>query len=385
MINEQLVSYVRQQVAAGVPQDTIKATLVANGWAMQDIEQVLAAPDAPVAVAPSVPLAPVVYAGFWRRASALFIDGLLLLSIYCGGVLVVLVAHVSFLETPDFFAMSYYCFALCVSVLYNPLLETSAWQGSVGKHLLGLRVTTLDGQKVSFVRALGRNLLKMLSGIFFIGYIMAGLTERKQALHDLLSGCLVVKHSSESPLSQRLLLLVAEVLLISATVAYAYGHMAVWLASNTTASPQWQQLQASVRDVQMLTTQRELELYAASHAGVYPASLSELQADLGQSTPTDTRILSFVYTRGVDTTSYTLCAPFDASAASSTLSHVTVHDGMQCLSSNADSTSSSAPDAPLPSATTTPSSSVVGVPTAAQATSSNHQLQSDVRSSQGSR
>ena len=59
---------------------------------------------------------------------------------------------------------------------------------------LGLKVTDLQGKRISFARATGRHFAKLLSGmILLIGYIMAGLTERKQALHDMIAGTLVVR------------------------------------------------------------------------------------------------------------------------------------------------------------------------------------------------
>jgi uncharacterized RDD family membrane protein YckC len=72
--------------------------------------------------------------------------------------------------------------------------ESSAWQGTIGKKILGLRVTDLNGNRVSFGRASVRFFGKIVSGFtLLIGYIMAGFTEKKQALHDMIAGCLVVK------------------------------------------------------------------------------------------------------------------------------------------------------------------------------------------------
>ncbi len=74
------------------------------------------------------------------------------------------------------------------------LWKAPAWQGTVGKKILGLRVTDLNGNRVSFGRASGRFFGKIVSGFtLMIGYIMAGFTEKKQALHDMIAGCLVVK------------------------------------------------------------------------------------------------------------------------------------------------------------------------------------------------
>jgi uncharacterized RDD family membrane protein YckC len=61
--------------------------------------------------------------------------------------------------------------------------------------VLGLFVTDLQGRRVSFARATGRFFSKIITGLipFFIGYIMAGFTEKRQALHDMIAGCLVLK------------------------------------------------------------------------------------------------------------------------------------------------------------------------------------------------
>lgn len=81
-----------------------------------------------------------------------------------------------------------------IQILYHSLLESSKYQGSVGKIVLGLQVTDLEGNKLDFGKAFVRNLCKLVSTfILFIGYIMAGLTEKKQALHDMIASTLVVK------------------------------------------------------------------------------------------------------------------------------------------------------------------------------------------------
>ncbi|MGB6469852.1 MAG: RDD family protein, partial [Candidatus Acidiferrales bacterium] len=68
------------------------------------------------------------------------------------------------------------------------------WQGTLGKRALGLLVTDLEGRRVSFGRASGRYFGKIVSAlILMIGFIMAGFTEKKQALHDMLAGCLVLR------------------------------------------------------------------------------------------------------------------------------------------------------------------------------------------------
>lgn len=81
-----------------------------------------------------------------------------------------------------------------IGVLYGALMESSKYQATVGKMALGLRVTDVDGKNLDFVKALIRNVGKIISGmILFIGYIMAGFTEKKQGLHDIIASTLVVK------------------------------------------------------------------------------------------------------------------------------------------------------------------------------------------------
>jgi len=77
--------------------------------------------------------------------------------------------------------------------LYYTLFEASFWQATPGKRILRLYVTDLNGQRLTFQRALIRNLARQISGIFFIGYMLAGFTEKKQALHDIIAGCLVFR------------------------------------------------------------------------------------------------------------------------------------------------------------------------------------------------
>jgi uncharacterized RDD family membrane protein YckC len=78
--------------------------------------------------------------------------------------------------------------------LYFALMESSSKQGTLGKMALGLLVTDMQGNRISFGRATGRYFAKIISGaVFMIGYIMAGFTQQKQALHDILAKTLVVK------------------------------------------------------------------------------------------------------------------------------------------------------------------------------------------------
>jgi len=87
--------------------------------------------------------------------------------------------------------------SLAVTWLYHAWMESSEWQATVGKKALGLVVTDMAGHRVSFGRATGRHFAKIVTNMVpaFIGYIMAGFTEKKQALHDMLAGCLILRQS----------------------------------------------------------------------------------------------------------------------------------------------------------------------------------------------
>lgn len=84
--------------------------------------------------------------------------------------------------------------SLVTSWLYYALMESSKMGGTLGKMAIGLKVTDLDGNRISFARATGRYFARIVTNLtMFIGYIMAGFTEKRQALHDILASCLVIK------------------------------------------------------------------------------------------------------------------------------------------------------------------------------------------------
>jgi len=85
-------------------------------------------------------------------------------------------------------------FSFCANWIYEAGMESSSKQATLGKMALALKVTDLQGRRISFARATGRYFAKIISGmILLIGYIMAGFTERKQALHDMIAGTLVIR------------------------------------------------------------------------------------------------------------------------------------------------------------------------------------------------
>lgn len=152
------------------------------------------------------------YAGFWKRFLAVIIDGILIGAVRWIIITPILATmgigvaqEIQSLDSDDpstalpiigtIAAMA--GIAAVVSsviwVLYYSLMESSKYQGTVGKIALGMIVTDTNGAKLDFTKALVRNLCKIISSmILCIGYIMAGLTEKKQGLHDMIANTLVV-------------------------------------------------------------------------------------------------------------------------------------------------------------------------------------------------
>lgn len=91
-------------------------------------------------------------------------------------------------------AMITYLALIVLMWLYFAIMESSKFQGTVGKIAIGLVVTDLEGNRISFARVTGRYFGKILSIlIFMIGYILADFTQKKQALLDMLASTLVWK------------------------------------------------------------------------------------------------------------------------------------------------------------------------------------------------
>jgi uncharacterized RDD family membrane protein YckC len=140
-------------------------------------------------------------AGFWRRAAAAVIDNAIVLVLFTGAVLA---AFLAFLNSErglvgrgpggrDWVPNALMVVLLATHWLYHALAERSARQATLGKRAMGLRVVDLEGRRIGFGRASGRYFAKLLSTLPLLGgFAMAGLTRRKQGLHDLLASTRVV-------------------------------------------------------------------------------------------------------------------------------------------------------------------------------------------------
>ena len=80
------------------------------------------------------------------------------------------------------------------SWLYYAVMESSSKQATLGKLACGLVVTDMQGQRIGFGKATGRYFGKIISGLILcIGFLMCIWTQKKQCLHDMMAGCLVIR------------------------------------------------------------------------------------------------------------------------------------------------------------------------------------------------
>lgn len=124
-----------------------------------------------------------IYSSILRRLYALIIDSILVSipSLVIGQVIPVIGGLIVFL-------------------LYGPVLEASPLQATIGKHLMRIQVTDMNGAPLSFKAAILRNILKLFSSaICFIGYLFAFFNNRKQTLHDLLADSVIIDGQSDLP------------------------------------------------------------------------------------------------------------------------------------------------------------------------------------------
>jgi|WetSurMetagenome_2_1015567.scaffolds.fasta_scaffold132743_3 uncharacterized RDD family membrane protein YckC len=143
------------------------------------------------------------YAGFWRRFGAYIIDYVILNAVSLGIGAITNLGINTTGSTTDidiftyFFSANflwYFAINFMADVLYWGLFESSPLRATPGKMVLSIKVTDIEGNRISFGRAVGRYLSKIISSLIFgIGYIMIAFTEKKQGLHDIMAGTLVIQ------------------------------------------------------------------------------------------------------------------------------------------------------------------------------------------------
>lgn len=150
------------------------------------------------------------YIGFWRRAVAFIIDGTIVSippAVLCGPVIYNLGTNIQpedsegYLMTLAIMITVYVLWQILGLVsfwLYFALLESGPKQATFGKRMMGIKVVDYKGGRIGFGRATGRTFAKMLSyALLYIGFVMAGTSSRKRALHDYIAQTYVVRKDFE--------------------------------------------------------------------------------------------------------------------------------------------------------------------------------------------
>jgi len=137
--------------------------------------------------------------------------------------------------------------------IYFTGFEMSKWYATPGKRLLGLSVTTTDGETLSAMKVQIRFFAKFLSSFFFLGFLTAPFHSRKQGWHDLIAKSAILQNYKPSPLgskprqtgphilSRRILALLIDCLIYVCILAatarlvidplFAFGCTLVWIAT----------------------------------------------------------------------------------------------------------------------------------------------------------
>lgn len=145
----------------------------------------------------------IVYAGFWKRVAAYFIDSLIVGMV--GGVIAMVIGMVlgigmAGLGSGDTMGAGFIAIQLLTNLIsiglsaaYYAGFHASSGKATLGKMAVGIKVVRSNGERITIARGIGRYFAAMLSGLILcIGYLMAAFTERKQGLHDMICDTLVV-------------------------------------------------------------------------------------------------------------------------------------------------------------------------------------------------
>lgn len=156
------------------------------------------------------------YAGFWARVAAYIVDSAIIFAI---GLLLSIAGYFAGEAGMAITGI----LVVLLQLLYWPVLESSVHQATYGKRLMGIQVEHADGGRTTFLRALGRNLAKIISAIpLFLGFVMAAFTGRKQGLHDMIAKCVVVRAGPSHFMKAVIASVLGLAVVIGSTVAFVY-------------------------------------------------------------------------------------------------------------------------------------------------------------------
>ena len=137
--------------------------------------------------------APQYFASFDQRLMAWAIDVFLIATLYA----VLIFLSFLFLQQQTVRVVFLVGMAVLIpltKLIYNIFADASKNQGTIGKKLMDIKVSDLNGQRVNLSTSLIRNLAKIISTITFgIGYVYSFFNKKQQCLHDVMAGTLVMK------------------------------------------------------------------------------------------------------------------------------------------------------------------------------------------------
>lgn len=132
-------------------------------------------------------------ASFLERLGARLID-LIIIAVLCFSLVVIPLVIVKIVSGIEFSESQWNMLGLAIAWFYYGLLQSGKNQSTIGQRILRIKILSLDGSQVCFATASLRYFLNWLNILtIFIGYILFFFSNKKQCLHDLLSGCVVVK------------------------------------------------------------------------------------------------------------------------------------------------------------------------------------------------
>ena len=154
-----------------------------------------------------------IYAGFWRRFLAAFLD----LLVICTGVIFMLIAIAGLIAVSgrdnivhnDLAMWMFYCAIITFFLAYSVFMESGEQCATFGKRWMGMKVVDLTGNRLTTLRALERLVARVMSHLFlFGGFLIQPFTPRKQTMHDLLAKTIVVQTDDSRKVSIKATLLV---------------------------------------------------------------------------------------------------------------------------------------------------------------------------------
>jgi uncharacterized RDD family membrane protein YckC len=140
-----------------------------------------------------------IYCGFWRRSIAVVLDRILIIFfLICVIILVsnfLLDGTVIAEALSDSFIST--LIILLLTMIYEPIFESSSMQATLGSYILGMKIINEDGTRISFLKSLIRFIiLALISSTAILGIISIVCmicTDEKKCLHDIICGTRMIK------------------------------------------------------------------------------------------------------------------------------------------------------------------------------------------------